>query len=199
MTLTDPPVVKAYRAFTPLPRGLSYSLPKGHRIFLLWSGVRAIPLRRRGAGGGSEIIRLRFKDSVRKRIIAYEPHLKDLARELRHHSTLAEILLWRQLKGKRMLGYDFDRQKPIDQFIVDFFCAKLKLAIEIDGESHWQIGEEDRNRQSRLEGLGICFLRFPDIMVKRDMHNVLSSIQAWIEKHQDKSASRSSSSNSTHP
>jgi len=98
-----------------------------------------------------------------------------------------------------MLGYDFDRQKPVDQFIVDCFCSKLKLAIEIDGESHWQNGEEDRSRQSRLEGLGIRFLRFPDTMVKRDMNNVLGSIQAWIEEHEDKSSSRSSSSDSTHP
>ena len=115
---------------------------------------------------------------MRKRIIPYEPHLKDLARELRQRSTLAEILLWRQLKGKRMLGCDFDRQKPIDQYILDFFCSELTLAIEIDGESHWQIGEEDRKRQSHLEELGIRFLRFPDIIVKRDMNNVLSSIQA---------------------
>jgi len=123
---------------------------------------------------------------MRKRIIPYEPHLKDLARGLRRRGTLAEILLWRQLKGKRMLGYDFDRQKPIDHYILDFFCAKLKLAIEIDGESHWQIGEEDQKRQSRLEELGIHFLRFPDIMVKRDMKNVLNSIQAWIEENAEK-------------
>ena len=98
-----------------------------------------------------------------------------------------------------MLGYDFDRQKPIDQYILDFFCFELKLAIEIDGESHWQIGEEDRRRQSRLEELGIRFLRFPDIMVKRDMNNVLSSIQAWIDEHAEKSASHSSKGTSTHP
>ncbi len=97
-----------------------------------------------------------------------------------------------------MLGYDFDRQKPIDHYILDFFCAKLKLAIEIDGESHWQIGEEDRERQSRLEALGIRFLRFPDIMVKRDMRNVLSSIQAWIEENKEGSASRNGGKTSTH-
>ena len=136
---------------------------------------------------------------MRKRIISYKPHLKELARELRRRSTLSEILLWKQLKGKRMFGYDFDRHKPIDHYIVDFYCAKLRLAIEIDGKSHWQIGEKDRSRQSQLEELGIRFLRFPDIMVKRDINNVLSSIRTWIEKHQDKSASRSSSSNSTHP
>ena len=99
-----------------------------------------------GCRGGSEIIRLRLKNAVRKRIIAHKPYLRDLSRKLRRQSTVAEILPWRQRRGKRMLGYDFDRQKPVDQFIVDFFCGKLKLAIEIDGESHCQICEEDRNR-----------------------------------------------------
>lgn len=98
-----------------------------------------------------------------------------------------------------MLGYDFDRQKPIDHFILDFFCSELKLAIEIDGESHWQIREEDRKQQSRLEELGIRFPRFPDIMVKRDMSNVLSSIQAWIEENVERPASQSGRRTSTHP
>ena len=98
-----------------------------------------------------------------------------------------------------MLGYDFDRQKQIDHYIVDFYCAKLRLAIEIDGESHWQIGEEDRSRQSQLEELGIRFLRFPDIMVKRDINNVLSSIQTWIEEHAGKSADPSGNGTLTHP
>jgi len=79
-----------------------------------------------------------------------------------------------------MLGYDFDRQKPIDRFIVDFFCSDLMLAIEIDGESHWQTPARDQERQARLEMLGIHFLRFEDRMVKQDMRNVLASIQSWI-------------------
>ena len=98
-----------------------------------------------------------------------------------------------------MLGYDFDRQKPIDHYILDFFCSELKLAIEIDGESHWQIGEKDRERQLRLEELGIRFLRFPDMMVKRDMRNVLGSIQAWIEENKEGPRSRSGGKISTHP
>ena len=47
--------------------------------------------------------------------------------------TLSEVLLWKSIKGKQMLGYDFDRQRPIDNYIVDFYCKDLKLAIEIDG------------------------------------------------------------------
>src|SRR3990172_10265356 len=95
---------------SPPERGLDYSLPKRER-------VNSPPSE--GCRGGSKIIRLRQRISVRKRIIADEPHLKDLARELRRSSTLAEIHLWRQLRRKRMLGYDFDRQKPIDHYIVD--------------------------------------------------------------------------------
>jgi very-short-patch-repair endonuclease len=117
---------------------------------------------------------------VREKIIPYDQHLKSLARELRNQSTLAEILLWQQLKTKKMLGYDFDRQKPIDRFIVDFFCSDLMLAIEIDGESHRQNAIGDRERQARLDKLGVHFLRFEDRMVKQDMRNVLASIESWI-------------------
>jgi very-short-patch-repair endonuclease len=119
----------------------------------------------------------------KRRIIPSNPMLKSLARELRTHSTLSEILLWQQLRGKKMLGYDFDRQKPIDDYIVDFFCKDLRLAIEIDGESHREKYHHDSQRQARLEQLGVCFLRFPDRMVKQEMSTVLRCIQNWIELH----------------
>ena len=63
--------------------------------------------------------------------------LKEKARELRNNSTTSEIKLWMYLKNKQMLGYDFHRQKPLDEYIVDFFCNELMLAIEIDGLSHY--------------------------------------------------------------
>ena len=119
---------------------------------------------------------------AREKIIPYDQHLKPLARQLRNQSTLAEILLWQQLKAKKMLGYDFDRQKPIDRFIVDFFCSGLMLGIEIDGESHRQNPVRDQERQVKLERLGVRFLRFEDRMVKQDMRNVLRSIENWIFK-----------------
>jgi len=117
---------------------------------------------------------------LREKIIPYNQHLKPLARQLRNQSSLAEILLWQQLETKKMLGYDFDRQKPIGRFIVDFFCTELMLTIEIDGESHRQNAMGDRERQARLESLGVRFLPFEDRMVKQDMRNVLASIQSWI-------------------
>lgn len=116
----------------------------------------------------------------RKTIIPYNPKLKMLARELRNNSTLSEVLLWRHLNKKQMRGYDFDRQKPIDNFIVDFYCNELMLAIEIDGVSHENRHEEDDIRQSRLESLGIRFLRFYDSDVKGNMQGVVTVIEEWI-------------------
>ena len=74
-------------------------------------------------------------------IIPYNKDLVERARYLRKNSSPGEIELWLGLKKKQILGYDFDRQKPIDNFIVDFYCKELKLAIEVDGNSHdYKIG-----------------------------------------------------------
>ena len=64
--------------------------------------------------------------------IKYNPKLKELARQLRNNSTKSEIRLWQKLKRNQMYGYDFHRQKPIDEYIVDFFGNKMHLAIECD-------------------------------------------------------------------
>ncbi len=81
-----------------------------------------------------------------------------------------------------MLGYDFDRRRPIDNYIVDFYCKDLMLAIEVDGISHdfEEVIINDEKRQKRLENMGVRFLRFDDREVKRDMDNVLSTIEYWI-------------------
>ncbi len=101
---------------------------------------------------------------MKRKIIPYNPALKEIARTLRNNSTLGEILLWKKLRNKQMLGFDFHRQKPIDQFIVDFYCSELQLAIEIDGGSHNsdEAREKDNVRQQHLESLGVCFLRFTE-------------------------------------
>ena len=84
--------------------------------------------------------------------IYYNPKLKPLARKLRNNSTLSEILLWEELKKRKMLDYRFLRQKPVGEYIVDFFCNKLRLVIEIDGDSHNEESfENDMTRQAWLE------------------------------------------------
>ena len=118
-----------------------------------------------------------------KRIIPYNPRLKEIASHLRKNSTLSEVLLWKYIKSKKMLGYDFDRQKPIDNYIVDFFCNELMLAIEIDGCTHNEKSKEDRRRQAKLESLGVWFLRFYDFDVKKNIPGVLSVIHGLIREH----------------
>lgn len=70
-----------------------------------------------------------------RKIIPYNPKLLPLAKKLRANMTLSEVLLWNELKGKQ-LGFQFSRQIPIHNFIVDFYCKDLILALEIDGSSH---------------------------------------------------------------
>jgi very-short-patch-repair endonuclease len=64
------------------------------------------------------------------------------------------------LKNKNILGFDFDRQRPIGNYIVDFYCKELSLAIEIDGDTHIYRYDYDDERQIELEKLGVHFLRF---------------------------------------
>ena len=122
----------------------------------------------------------------RRKIIPYPPHLKETARKLRSNSTLSEVLLWNQLKCKKMNGYQFLRQRPLDKYIVDFFCYELMLAIEIDGESHNEKAEEDQIRQKRLESFGVHFLRFTDSDLKKNMDGVLQSIATWIDEFKER-------------
>jgi very-short-patch-repair endonuclease len=119
--------------------------------------------------------------------IYYNRKLKDFSRRLRNNSTLSEVLLWNELKGLRMMGYQFMRQKPIGNYIVDFFSSKLKLIIEIDGNSHWGREIEDSIRQKNLESIGLTFLRFEDIDVKKNMTGVLAIIESWIIEFEKKS------------
>jgi thiamine-phosphate pyrophosphorylase len=124
----------------------------------------------------------------KKRIIL--PYNQDLvirAKELRKNSTLGEILLWKQLKGKQRKGFDFDRQRVIGNYIIDFYCKDLMLAIEVDGSSHNSKQEEDANRQAVLENIGVNFLRFSDTKVKQDMFNVLREIDLWIDNSEKES------------
>ena len=96
--------------------------------------------------------------------------------------TYSGVLLWNELKQKKMMGYDFDRQRPIDNYIVDFYCKDLMLAIEIDGESHQytDVAENDIIRQQRLESLGVTVIRLDDLDVKQDIDAVLHFIEERI-------------------
>jgi Uncharacterized protein conserved in bacteria len=113
--------------------------------------------------------------------LPYNPKLKERARELRKAGNLSEVLLWNELKQKKMLGFDFTRQQIIGNYIVDFHCPKLNLVIEIDGESHNYKVEYDTERDKFLQSLGLTVLHFNDLDIKHRLSEVLESIKNWIE------------------
>ena len=118
---------------------------------------------------------------MKNKIIPYNPKLKEYARELRKNSTLSEVLLWKNIKNKA-LGVQFHRQVPMLEYIVDFYCHELMLAIEIDGDSHLYKYEYDIKRQGDLEQQGVIFLRFSDLDVKQNMFSVGLSLEQVVNE-----------------
>ncbi len=109
------------------------------------------------------------------------PYNKNLARNLRKHGTKGEALLWRDvLKARPMKGYQFNRQFPIGNYIVDFVSRKLKLIIEIDGNSHVSRSEDDYERQEFFKSLGYQVLRFSEAMVIFRIDEVVAEIDYAI-------------------
>ena len=116
---------------------------------------------------------------MKNKIIPYHPILRAFARGLRKISTLAEVLLWKKIKN-RSFGVQFHRQVPMLNYIVDFYCHELMLAIEIDGSSHEFKYFEDLKRQNQLEKQGVRFIRFSDSEVKKDMFSVEIAIRERV-------------------
>ncbi|MEB2778481.1 endonuclease domain-containing protein [Algoriphagus sp. D3-2-R+10] len=97
-------------------------------------------------------------------------------------------MLWQKIRASQFRGYNFNRQKPLNNFIVDFYCKKLNLVIEIDGDSHFneEAVIEDLRRQQILENLGLNFIRFLDIDVKKNMGYVLGELNFFIDNWEDR-------------
>ncbi len=118
--------------------------------------------------------------------LPYNSKLKARARELRRSGNLSEVLLWQQIKNKNLLGLDFDRQRIIGNYIVDFFCKDLGVIIEIDGLTHDFKVEYDKKRDEYFGGLGLPVIHILDIDVKKDLASVFSFLECEIAKFMDK-------------
>ncbi len=119
----------------------------------------------------------------RKPILPYRKDLIEKARKLRKRSTPGERVMWNALRRKQVLGFEFRSQRPIDLFIIDFYCKECMLAIEIDGNSHYYKQEYDAWRQKRLESRGIEFLRFSESDAKNYTESVIQEIENWLIKN----------------
>ncbi len=107
---------------------------------------------------------------------------KEKRRQLRQDITKAEKIIWEKIKNRQIENCKFRRQYSVDKFVIDFYSPILKLAIEIDGDSHFQDDavEYDVARQVFIESVGIKFIRFTNEDVYRNLSGVLESIAQTI-------------------
>ncbi|MBC7586985.1 MAG: endonuclease domain-containing protein [Chitinophagaceae bacterium] len=125
---------------------------------------------------------------MNREIIPYSPHLKELAKKLRKCMTFSEVKLWMHLNKFQMMGYDFDRQRPMLHYIVDFYCKDLKLVIEVDGITHFDenVVAKDRVRDDDLVAYGITVIRLNALDVVDNTNHALQIIANWILDYEKK-------------
>ena len=114
-----------------------------------------------------------------------DPSVRVRARELRQPQTPAEQKLWAVLRGNNLNGLKFRRQHPIGRFIVDFYCAEVKLVIEVDGESHDHQVEYDALRTAWLEENGDRVVRFLNTDVSSRLDDVIVEIERVVNLGRD--------------
>ncbi|SMO52139.1 Very-short-patch-repair endonuclease [Saccharicrinis carchari] len=109
------------------------------------------------------------------------PRLKQFRKRLRNHSTPAEIELWRYLKNKQIAGLKFRRQHSIGNFIIDFYCPKIRLGIELDGEHHIYNEEYDQKRDNKLSTYNITIVRYENVMIFEYPEVIVDEIKEYFQ------------------
>ena len=107
---------------------------------------------------------------------------KDIRQKNRNEMPRAEYILWNQLRGKKLNGYKFRRQYSVGQYVVDFYCPRVKLAIEIDGDSHFNVkaAQKDEIRSAFIDTKGIRLLRFTNLEIYNDLDSVIDRINKYL-------------------
>ncbi len=105
-----------------------------------------------------------------------------LAKALRKQMTFSEVKLWMHLNKSQMMGYDFDRQRPMLNYIVDFYCKDLQLVIEVDGITHHdeKVIAKDEVRDDELAEYGVIVIRLNALNVVNNIDQSLQIIENWI-------------------
>jgi very-short-patch-repair endonuclease len=119
------------------------------------------------------------RNSKSYHLLPYNHDLKAYAAKLRKAGNLCEVLLWQQIKNRQFKNFDFDRQKLIGNYIVDFYCANSGVVIEIDGESHNEKTGYDTERDVFLEGLGLTVIH----LLNKDMKKNLQGVMEFLRNH----------------
>ncbi|QQR61336.1 DUF559 domain-containing protein [Candidatus Uhrbacteria bacterium] len=110
-----------------------------------------------------------------------DPSHKELRRQLRRESTIFERALWEYLRDRRLGGMKFRRQYGVDRYVLDFYCPKTRLAIEIDGPIHEERDTEcyDKERDAFLQAHNIHVLRFTNEELKTNLKHVIQCIEGY--------------------
>ncbi|MDO9852675.1 endonuclease domain-containing protein [Glaesserella parasuis] len=114
----------------------------------------------------------------------YSRDLKPLSQKLRSTQTEAERKLWQRINRDQLLGFRFNRQKPLLSYIVDFYCLKAKLVIELDGSQYYEpdYQEKDRLRDAELNSLGFTVMRFDNYSVMTNIDGVVEAIYQYLSE-----------------
>ncbi len=125
---------------------------------------------------------------MKKRLIPYDPKLKELAKELRNNSTLGEVILWKKLRNRQLMGYDFHRQKPLLNYIVDFYSGSLSLVIELDGNSHnrSEVQLKDAQKEKAIKEYDITVLRFTETQVRFQIDDVMRVLEDYVLRFKER-------------
>ena len=117
----------------------------------------------------------------KRSFIPYNKNLTKKARENRKNPTVAEKKIWyKVLRNKEFVNYKFTRQKPLDNFIVDFYCSELLLAVEIDGDSHVEQIDYDILRTKKLNSYGIEVIRYTNLEVINNLEGVYDDLKRKV-------------------
>jgi very-short-patch-repair endonuclease len=112
--------------------------------------------------------------------LPYNPSLKDRAKALRKAGNFSEVVFWKEVRNKSFWNIDFDRQRIIGNYIVDFYVKTLGLVIEIDGEIHNFQEDYDEKRELFLKNLGLRIFRISTTKMKYDTENVMKDLEQFI-------------------
>lgn len=115
--------------------------------------------------------------------LPFNPNLKVLLRDKRKAGILSEVLFWKQVRAKTFHHIDFDRQRIIGNYIVDFYVKTLGLVVEIDGSSHDLKQDYDDVRQIYLESLGLIVFRITDFDVRNKLSVVMKELEDFIVRY----------------
>jgi very-short-patch-repair endonuclease len=124
-----------------------------------------------------------YEHSIKENFVSnlpYNDSLKSRAKALRKGYNYSEVVFWKQVRNKQFWNIDFDRQRIIGNYIVDFYVKKLGLIVEIDGESHNNKEDYDVKRELFLESLGLVLFKTTNYKVLHDLDNVMKELEQFI-------------------